>query len=145
MKANELRIGNWVLYNDLYCKIIGIDKIGMDEDRVLVEYHNGETDYCYIDYIEPIELTEEVLVKIGFEKEKQLISIHFHLDCEIDVDNINYVKYVIYPNSLPLLKITTSQYENYECFEFLKRGIKYLHELQNAYYCLTNQELEIKL
>ena len=142
MEVNELRIGNYVSFNDVWCKVIGIDK-----DRVLVEYHNGETDYCYIDYIEPIELTEELLLKIGFKKERQLISILFYLDYEIDVDNIIRVKYVIYPNrsSLPLLKITTSRCDNYECFEFMKRGVKYLHELQNSYYCLTNQELEIKL
>ena len=140
MEINELRIGNYVSFHNVFYKIVEIEK-----DRVIIEYHNGETDYCHIDYIDPIELTEEVLVKIGFEREKELISIYFHLDCEIDVDNIIYVKYNIYPNDLPLLKIRTSQYKNYECFEFLKRGVKYLHELQNAYYCLTGEELEIKL
>ena len=46
MKSEELRIGNWVSFNDLYCKIVGIDK-----DRVLIEYYNGETDYRHTDYI----------------------------------------------------------------------------------------------
>lgn len=150
MKVNELKIGNYVKFYDpingtnIY-KVYNIDDRG-SVSRVSLE-DKGQLASCTVKDIEPIELTEDVLLKIGFKKERQLISILFYLDYEIDVDNIIRVKYIIYPNrsSLPLLKITTSRYENYECFEFMKRGVKYLHELQNSYYCLTNQELEIKL
>lgn len=147
MNTKELRIGNYVKFYD---PINGtnIYEVYNIDDRGNVNIDNkGQLASCTVKDIEPIELTEELLLKIGFKKERQLISILFYLDYEIDVDNIIRVKYVIYPNrsSLPLLKITTSRCDNYECFEFMKRGVKYLHELQNSYYCLTNQELEIKL
>jgi hypothetical protein len=96
--------------------------------------------------IQPIELTEEVLVKIGFKKEEKITSNLYYLDFEENEDDITRVKYVIYnSNSLPLLKIITTKYNSFEGFELTKRGIKYLHQLQNAYYCLTNEELEVKL
>ena len=142
MKTNELRIGNWVLYNDLYCKIIGIDKIGMDEDRVLVEYHNGETDYCYVGYIDPIELTEEVLVKIGFEEKIGYINYSkVFYDENNHCDSIN----IYYCQRLKHFKFTHDKGKKVDLQMMDLYNIKYLHQLQNAYYCLTNQEIEIKL
>lgn len=142
MKTNDLRIGNWVKVND---PIFGVNayKVATIRDNGIITLSDNIS--CSVNNIEPIELTEEVLLKIGFKKERQLISNLFYLDYETDVDNIIRVKYVIYPKAPSLLKITTSQWENYECFEFMKRGIKYLHELQNAYYCLTSEELEVEL
>lgn len=141
MKANELRIGNWIKYEDKLVQVVQLSSLMMlcqrDENQFLVN--------CAPKVFQPIELTEELLLKIGFKKERQLISNLFYLDYETDVDNIIRVKYVMYPKAPSLLKITTSQCENYECFEFMKRGIKYLHELQNAYYLLTGEELNIEL
>ena len=142
MKVNELRIGDWVLYNDLYCKIIGIDKIRMDEDRVLVEYHNGETDYCYIGYIEPIELTEEVLVKIGFKEKIGYINyskVFYDENNHCDSTNIYYC------SRLKHFKFTHDKSKEVDLQMMDLYNIKYLHQLQNAYYCITNQEMEIKL
>ena len=149
MKTNELRLGNYILVDCVMFK---------EELKVTEIYPNGvfaktkypdddmpEIGFIKEEDIEPIELTEEVLLKIGFKKERQLISNLFYLDYETDVDNIIRVKYVIYPKAPSLLKITTSQCGNYECFEFMKRGIKYLHELQNAYFILTGKELEVEL
>jgi hypothetical protein len=142
MKTNELRLGNLVMYNNQIVKTTGLHygmfECGSPDD-------NNWMCTGRLSEVHPIELTEEILVKIGFKKERQLISNLFYLDYETDVDNIIRVKYVIYPKAPSLLKITTSQCGNYECFEFMKRGIRYLHELQNAYYCLTEQELEVNL
>ncbi len=138
----ELRLGNLVVYNNQIVKTTDLH-YDMFACRGLDD--NGWMCTGRISEVHPIELTEEVLEKIGFKKERQLISNLFYLDYETDVDNIIRVKYVIYPKAPSLLKITTSQCGNYECFEFMKRGIRYLHELQNAYYCLTNKELEIEL
>ena len=126
MKVNELRIGNWVLYNDLYCKIIGID-----ESKVLVEYYNGETDYCHIDYIEPIELTEEFFLKNGFKKDPMITQYGKEIDEFL-------ISYIVGVNGC-LLSIQGKK------SQFYKYDIKYIHELQNLYYYLTNEELEIEL
>ena len=141
MKANDLRIGNWIRYENKLVQVVQLSSLMIlcqrDENQFLVN-HEPEI-------FQPIELTEEILLKIGFKKERQLLSYLFYLDYEIDKDNIILVKYIIYPKAPSLLKIIASQGGNYECFEFIKRGIKYLHQLQNAYYCLTGQELKVKL
>lgn len=142
MKVNELRLGNWVKVND---PIFGVNtyKVATIRDNGNITLSDNLS--CSVNNIEPIELTEEVLTKIGFDKKRQLISYLFYLDYEIDKDNIILVKYIIYPKAPSLLKIIASQGGNYECFEFIKRSIKYLHELQNVYYCLTGQELKVEL
>lgn len=140
LNSFDLRIGNLLLYEDRIIEVVGLNK-------GWIEYNNEEFDKCgdKPKYFEPIELTEDILMKIGFKKEKQLISYLFYLDYEIDKNNIIWVKYIIYPKDPSLLRIITSQSGNYECFEFIKRGIRYLHELQNAYYLLTGEELEVEL
>jgi hypothetical protein len=127
MKTNELRLGNYISFHNVWYKIVGIEK-----ERVLFEYHNGETDYCYIDYIEPIELTEELLVKIGFEKFEKLFRMklgEFHLDYFIVVGVLRIYK-----------KITDCYFD-----KNLEIKCEFLHQLQNAYYLLTNEELEVEL
>ena len=126
MKSEELRIGNWVSFNDLYCKIVGIDK-----DRVLIEYYNGETDYRHTDYIEPIELTEEVLVKIGFEKFVKSFRMELS-GCRLDyfIDKTLYIY---------------KKHTNCCLVKDLEIKCEYAHQLQNAYSLLTNEELKIEL
>jgi len=122
MKASELRIGNWVLYKDNF--------ISWDyEDFGEVEHSNIE------DSIKPIPLTEEWLVKLGFKSNKyndeyslELGSETYLLDCEYtDKGVFNFV-------------IESVEGKGY-C---LPPDIKHIHELQNLYFALTNQELTIK-
>lgn len=143
LKCSDLRIGNYVNYENRPFEVIEISPVSLVVRKKIGDIF--EMQHRALDVAQPIELTEELLLKIGFKKERQLISNLFYLDYETDVDNIIRVKYVIYPKAPSLLKITTSQCGNYECFEFMKRGIKYLHELQNAYYLLTGKELEVEL
>ena len=132
MQTNELRIGNWVLYNDLYCKIAGIDK-----DQVLIEYHNGETDYCHIAYIDPIEFTEELLFEIGFVQRNDYYILS------------NENMYLIYykDSFKQELVSVVKRKRKYYCYknELKHYDIKYLHQLQNVYYLLTGEELEVEL
>lgn len=142
MKTNELRLGNLVMYRNQIVKTTGLH-YDMFECRGI-----DDAWMCTgkLENIQPIELTEDVLLKIGFKKEQKLISDLYYLDYEKDDDNIIRVKYVIFGSkALPLLKITTSKYTEFEGFEFTKRGVRYLHELQNAYFLMSNQEMEVKL
>jgi hypothetical protein len=88
------------------------------------------TDFSIRD-ISPIQLTEEWLIKMGFEKSVDTTNLF------VKIENINEVQYEI------------SFYEKVGCSlyaeEFwLKDEIKYVHQLQNLYYALTNEELTIK-
>jgi len=118
INANELRIGNWVLIES---HITTVNHIMGDED-----------------YFLPIPLTPEILEKCGFVKNKvqndciELGGIDFHLELMWGKENYYY----------PMLTQTPQGCE--ERTVFLNR-INSLHQLQNLYFALTGQELEVKL
>ena len=62
MKATDLMIGDLVIYGGLYTKVIYIGQ--------KISLYDGKGTEFTIDpcHIEPIPLTEEILVKNGFEK-----------------------------------------------------------------------------
>jgi hypothetical protein len=112
MKANELRIGNWVSnYIGTQCKV--------EEWSFNNSYKFGLSAYS-IDRSEPIPLTEEWLIKFGFEKLAPKGSI-FKLG-EFHVQNF-------YPIGF------------YECRNHIK--IEHIHQLQNIYFALTGEELSL--
>ena len=121
MKANDLRIGNLVLaltgeteYTEVVVKTI----FGYG-----INSYYGDAEYVY-DEIKPIPLTEEWLLKFGFI----LNSNRYYLG-DIVYEFINYT-------------ISLTADDPY-CSHEVKNKIKYVHQLQNLYYALTNQELTI--
>lgn len=124
MKANDLRIGNWI-YNpvqkiDFQVDITTLSNIYFDEQSKLKPR------------FEPTPLTEEWLLKMGFEKSVDTTNLF------VKIENINEVQYEITFNE----KVGCSLYAE----EFwLKDDVKYVYQLQNLYYALTNEELSINL
>ena len=111
MRENELRIGNLVYHND---KIIEIKSLHPQDDDV-----NDEIPFHSIF---GIPLTEEWLLKFGFEKKGKRISKGwFYL---WDENGIIFF-------ALAEMHDEIGQYLN----------IKHVHQLQNIYFALTNQEL----
>ena len=128
MKANELRIGNKVYWGVNIVSIVGIHTQtypNSDNKRPITIYIDpvGNMHYYPIEEnnITPIPLTEEWLLKFGFEK---------------DSDG-----YLIYMKSRIFIEFTTRGH--YEISEY-DTEIKYVHQLQNLYFALTGNELEIK-
>lgn len=122
MKRTELRIGNFVNTLD---GILKVDGIG---EYVLIEKYA----YSFSD-IKPIPLTEEILLKCGFvytdeENEYMSLIVGFNSKLISSDKSANF-------NSVWLHKEIP-----YTLMEF-----KYLHQLQNLYFTLTNQELQINL
>jgi len=126
MEANELRIGNYV-------DLIGLDYV-MDNpvadynsrETVVVDSSvlknildfNGTTDY---DLYEPIPLTEEWLLRFGFEKiivENYPLYVYDGFMIEIYTDNC-----VVCYNNTEIPKI------------------KFVHSLQNLYFSIKLKEL----
>lgn len=110
MKAEELRIGNYILLDG------GKHKIRRD---TLINILRG------VSNLKPIPLTEEILLKCGFKHKGN--GFYEILGCFIELCNVGD--------------------EFYYCgFKGKSIGnIKHLHQLQNLYYCLTGEELNIKL
>ena len=142
MQANELRIGNKLLVYD------NIDTIGE------VSYNSiicGYTGYSNLDkgYVEPIPLTEEILLKCGFVKVKNKDKEDLR---EYIGHTSQKARYAIFDTDIFITKVDKRGllWRNIECdfmvlFYHKSIPIKYLHQLQNLYFVLTGQELEINL
>lgn len=130
MKANELRIGNYIFgcYEtesereneesqelDVLCKFIGYDPF---EKYLWVEAIDG-VDYEFSNF-NPIPLTEEWLLKFGFKERK------------------NSIPYRYYKNRHSIELFSNYARMNYSI------GFKYVHQLQNLYFALYGEELTIK-
>lgn len=129
----ELKIGNVVksfnrnvLIEEISGK--GINYSPMDED-----YEYSEDD------LYPIPITEELLEQLGFFKEEYSICHDFEFKKWIDgypitINNLSNSRYRDY-----YIHIDNRVYET-----ILGADIQYLHQLQNAIYFATNNELDVK-
>lgn len=125
MTANELRIGNWYLMS------------GMGNNQ-FEQFINWTQALDFEAYGQPIVLTSDILEKCGFKKNKngepciEINDIASHL--ELMVGKENY----FYPS------ITQTPDMDEERTVWLNR-INSLHQLQNLYFALTGEELNILL
>ena len=128
MKIEELKIGNKILFGVVECTINSIHKVvdsPNNEWHVRVFGIGNFNQYCLNGYeIEPIELNEDVLKKCS-----RKIEECFYFGSWNGV-NLKF-------KSQWCIGINDSKGE----FREVKHGVKYLHELQNLYYSLTNEEL----
>jgi hypothetical protein len=120
MKTTNLRIGNIVL---------------LDGDEIIITGIKGNTVWHKDGFdmtglsgskVEPILLTEEWLLKFGFKKGNQ-----------------------IYPKGFSLLVLNTDFYWGFNLEDKLDcelndvQPINYVHQLQNLYFALAGEELQI--
>lgn len=114
MKTSEFRIGNIVEWNKKPFTILSIFDYAVQNEL-----------WCKpINEIHPIPLTEEILLKHGFEKSS-----------DIFYDEHNWIMIRFIGNGLFF----------YQKGEYDICKLQYLHQLQNLFFILTGQELEIKL
>ena len=122
MKANELRVNVWV-YDTQDKKTIQITDL--NAWRIAEDYN----------YFEPIPLTEEWLVRFGFEKSDKygyFLSPHkesFSDSC--------FTRLCFFLEEMDFI-VNSNDYDgwNVHC--------EYVHQLQNIYVALTGEELELK-
>lgn len=134
LKCTDLRIGNFLKYNNKIVEVFGLRPRYIeyyDEDEFLV----GDNP----EYFDPIELTEEVLVKIGFDAMHS--SRYLYEKSIINKHNINDAVYITFHTINKTLRIDFSK----DLQILSLYDIQYIHQLQNAYYCLTGEELNIEL
>lgn len=137
MDIKELRIGNTVM-----CQCRGeykphtIKSIWYNDEEKLyyVELDNGFQ--CNINGITPIPITEELLLKIGFERNNDMPPYILDLDKGRRV----YMFKNTYGWILQYVRYGVGYDETVS-----KNIVMFVHQLQNAYYLATGKELEIKL
>lgn len=129
MKVNELRVGSYLYLCGWNVKVVGVR-----EDGVYVVNDLNTVFKVDITDVRPIPLTEEFFEKNGFIEQKDLDYYDNYFvseDMRIDV----------YESSNGWLV----HIDDKECCTTFSKCLKYVHELQNAYYVSTGKELEIKL
>ena len=120
MEATELRIGNYVMNE--HSKILTV--LGIKETSLyLYEKYKSQSGSYFIEKIWPIPLTEEWLLKFGFEKIAGYLWKCKQLGEQRFIEN----------------HLTKGYFETH----YESKHIQYVHQLQNLYFALTNEELEI--
>jgi hypothetical protein len=112
MEAKDLRIGNWVM-----SLINGESQI--NAKGILWQSENKG-------YYDPIPLTEEWLIKFGFD---EITPKYYVLNID---ENTSFTYYYTFSGGV----------WHFE-FEGISIKIKYVHQLQNLYFALTGEELTI--
>lgn len=128
--TKELRIGNYV-YNSIH-SMFPMRVVGIGEDWVYLDFEGNEGDVWEAtpEELEPVLITDRVLKKAGFVP----TDTCYHDKPLGDNKRMQYYKHEsrlrVWYDSTDII---------FEC-----HGIRYLHQLQNAYYLATEQELEVK-
>ena len=137
MKANELRIGNLVKHNSVNREVLAIDRT-----RVYLRNNNSCDAFFYKD-INGILITKEWLLKFGLTETNEsddCICYYFphkakcHWTNEVFLWSVKHSKFA-HPE------------DEYFCFMMGETELpifEYVHQLQNIYFALTGEELEIK-
>ena len=134
MKANELRIGNYVKDMDYdYVTIAGIHPQSTNELTICIN-DCDVGDRLFKD-VEGIPLTEEWLLKFGFKVDNRFAVKQYRIDGD-KYHSLNMVSHKINYWS-PIIRCD-SQKQVFELY-----GINYIHQLQNLYFALTGTELKL--
>lgn len=142
IQANELRIGNYLngFHPDMPDKKVVVVVTGITKGFIFWEPINI-VDVISIE-AEPIPITEEWLLRCGFEKISDgAINKDFvfrgKFMVQLDVDSGAFdAGYIIYDDE----RIVMGGY----VFNNFTNGVQYVHELQNLIFALMNIELIIK-
>lgn len=127
MKANELRIGNYIWLESK-----------QKEYQISSGHDIEEIDDAPLNFdAQPIPLTREWLLKFGFEKNNQSYQVVYTINVEDEYEQDYTSKLYLGLDGQYFIGIP------YELFRG-KSKIQYVHQLQNLYFALTGEELTIK-
>jgi hypothetical protein len=134
----ELMIGNYVKINNPKHRPNDNGRLAITlevrQDSVSLQLINDECGINsfgqLLEFIEGVPLTEEILIKCGFVKKKQSSPEYWFKSSN---------------KKFTFCKWKTNSYINLTNCKGLSADIHYIHELQNLYFTLTKQHLEIKL
>lgn len=128
MRAEELRIGNWITAKDFK----GPFQVAANTfSDVTLHNVNGK------DFFKPIPLTEDWLKRFGFESHSPgLFRVKIH------PDQNRYLETMLPSRDFWDMTIIIVK-ERSEDVELWIRAVKYVHELQNLIHSLTGEELKL--
>jgi hypothetical protein len=125
MEVNELRVGNLVRANCIYeGQVKTFKRLNETLDVLFFSDGNKWETGEFLSDCDPVELTEEWLTNLGFEETynglfDKIPSRGFHYSTKTN-------------------RVTTTKYN-----QWLEIEIKYVHQLQNLYFALRGEELQL--
>lgn len=128
IKTKDLRLGNYITDKSGFAMYV----VGIYEDTVLLNFKGNEGDVWEVNENDLIGvvLDSELLIKCGFKRQ---------------VTGIGWDKYSNGIVDLSLAPLSNGSYIPVYHVNGEMVQIKYLHQLQNLFYALTQKELEINL
>lgn len=144
MRLEELRLGNWLNHKD--------DWSYRQSEQDFKEFNFQWDDLDWfalvecrlnLDNFEPIPLTEEWLVKFGFEKVVyDTDETGYGTDYELDIKGVGCISY---SDDFSCALFSSKESSKNE-LGFLPNwdNCKHVHSLQNLYFALIGEELKIK-
>jgi hypothetical protein len=133
IQAKELMIGNY-LYCEYSGEIIQVTEIKNDgvyasSNKTVIER------YYYYEEIHSIPIDEKWLTDFGFDISKSPSTWATKIELDYGMSN----EYQIFKNEVSIVDYSFIYFR----YKFITR-VEYIHQLQNLYFALTGEELELK-
>jgi len=122
MKSSELRIGNKVLIGGSLKEEAIVLSISNKLIGYETESRKGE---CNIDWIKPILLTNEWLLRFRFKQTKEDSNVNWFTKNGLDIV-IGEVNFIVFDH-------------------LVLKHFKYVHQFQNLYFSVIGKELNLKI
>jgi len=129
----DFRLGDLVLYNNQKCYIRGIE-----ENQLKLE-HNGKIEIVSPEWVSPIPLTEDILLKIGFE----VSDTEDSKAKPYREYNYNGIVINLFRIGEPVFLYCADDTFKGNTVTYSRPPLKYVHQLQNLIFVLTGKELNI--
>lgn len=121
MKATDLRIGNYYDHHGTVTQVT---------PTTIEDVYQSERIWC-----KPIQLTEEWLIKFGFEKQ---------YDEGVYEKNNNRIELIIWGDADPEWKFRKILGNHLNYWRHSMPAVKHVHQLQNLFFALCGEELQIQ-
>lgn len=141
VSTKELRIGNLILADfngEGDKKIIEIFQINESgsilSDQLINNKGLGNLQEHWDEYLYGIELTEEWLIRLGFERKSR------------DNEFVWVTQYYMFlnPDSGWYFRYKFDGFVSFNFGDLFVKDIQFVHQLQNLYFALTGEELNVK-
>lgn len=154
MNIQEIRIGNWVEWNKYHEEVAHYHKQGeygkpYDEQYLqVIKLGNNQINGGSNENYSGVKLTEEILLKCGFEHDTTDDVYTIRLENSEYAEKrleVAFTDPMLIGNNIHVSAIQEMKIGNTEPTGIKIKDINFLHELQNLYFALTQTELDIKL
>lgn len=130
IQANELRIGNYVASDHFKDRDVIVKVRLIGQEQAIVEHPSGLSEpMIYQGEMRAIKLTEEILLKCGFE------DISSYKDFRLSINEDLYIEVSLRKNINAYVSISDIDIIN----------VIYLHQLQNLFFTLCGEELKVNI